>query len=215
MLDYLYFFFELLALISCVYSYKKLDQNFKIFLPFLIFIVVYEYANIYNWLMWNHSNAWCNNLEGIVELFVYGRFMASLDKRKQYRKKVYIAVAAGTVITLIDMFFIQGFWNLGTIAIVIQNGILATLVCIYYHNLINNTDEYLDLLRYPRFYATIGLLFYALTNFFYYAVFSYMLYKNNYNFYILARVFTDLGCVFIYSLLAVSFLCFSRTKKLS
>jgi hypothetical protein len=165
--------------------------------------------------MWNHSNAWCSNLEGIVELGVFGWFIASLDKRKLYRKKVYLVVAAGSVITLIDMFFIQGFWNLGTIAIVIQNTILATLVCIYYHNLINNTDEYLDLLRYPPFYATIGLLFYALANFFYYAVFSYMLYKNNYHFYILARVITDIGCVFIYSLLAVSFLCFSRTKKLS
>ena len=215
MLDYLYFFFELLALISCVYSYKKLDQNFKIFLPFLIFIVVYELANIFGWLMWNHTNAWCNNMEGIVELVVYGRFMASLDKRRLYRKRVYTAVVAGSVITLIDMFFIQGFWNLGTIAIVLQNTLIATLVCIYYHNLINNTDEYLDLLRYPPFYATIGLLFYSLANFFYFAVFSYMQYKNNYNFYILARVITDIGCIFIYSLLAVSFLCFSKTKKLS
>jgi len=215
MLDYLYFFFELLALISCAYSYKKLDQNFKIFLPFLVFIVIYEFANIYNWLNWHNTNAWCSNFEGIVELVVYGWFMASLDKRKQYRKKVYITVAAGIVITFVDMFFIQGFWNLGTIAIVIQNTILATLVCIYYHNLLNNNDEYLNLLRYPPFYATIGLLFYSLANFFYYAVFSYMLYKNNYYFYILARVITDIGCIFIYSLLAVSFLCFSRTKKLS
>lgn len=215
MLDYLYFVFELLAFISCLRFYKKLDQNFRIFLPFLSFVIIYEYVNLFNWLNWHNTNAWCNNFEGIIEMIVFGQFMASLDKRKAYRKKVYIAIAAGIVLTLIDMFFIQGFWTLGTIAIVVQNTILATLVCIYYYNLINNSDEYLDLLSYPPFYATIGLLFYALTNFFYYAFFSYMMYVNNYHFYLVAKVICDVGCIFLYSLLAVSFLCFSRTKKLS
>ncbi|HMG11480.1 MAG TPA: hypothetical protein VK609_23355, partial [Mucilaginibacter sp.] len=154
------------------------------------------------------------NFEGIIELIVFGQFMASLDKRKAYRRKVHIAIAAGIAITLIDM-FIQGFWTYGTIAIVFQNTIIATLVCIYYYNLINNSDEYLDLLSYPPFYATIGLLFYSLANFFFYAFFSYMMYVKNYHFYMVAKVICDMGCVFLYSLLAVSFLCFSRTKKLS
>jgi hypothetical protein len=215
MLDYLYFVFELLAFISCVCFYKNLDKNFRILLPFLAFVVVYEYVNMFNWLMWHNTNAWCNNIEGIIELIVLGHFIASLDKRKAYRRKVHIALAAGVVLTLIDIFFIQGFWTLGTIAIVLQNTILAILVCIYYYNLINNSDEYLDLLSYPPFYATIGLLFYSLTNFFYYAFFSYMMYVKNYHFYMVAKVICDIGCVFLYSLLAVSFLCFSRTKKLS
>jgi len=214
MLDYLYFVFELLAFISCAYFYKSLDKNFRIFLPFLAFVVIYEYANMYNLLMWHNTNAWCNNFEGIIELIVFGQFMASLDKRKAYRRKVHIAIAAGIAITLIDM-FIQGFWTYGTIAIVFQNTIIATLVCIYYYNLINNSDEYLDLLSYPPFYATIGLLFYSLANFFFYAFFSYMMYVKNYHFYMVAKVICDMGCVFLYSLLAVSFLCFSRTKKLS
>ncbi|MDR6941925.1 hypothetical protein J2W55_001767 [Mucilaginibacter pocheonensis] len=215
MLNSLYFFFELFAFICCLYAYKKLDRNFKIFLPFLAFIVIFEFANMYDWLMWRHTNAWCYNFEGIIELTIYGWFMASLDKRRSYRKKVYMAIVAGIAITLIDIFLIQGFWTLATISIVVQNTILATLVCIYYYNLVNNSDEYLDLLSYPPFYTTIGLLFYTLTNFFYYAFFSYMLYVKNYHFYMVAKVICDIGCVFIYSLLAVSFLCFSRTKKLS
>jgi hypothetical protein len=213
--NYLSIYFELFALISCAFCYKKLDNNFKIFLPFLVFIVLYEFANVYNWLLIHHTNAWCNSLEGIVELAVLGYFIPSLDKRASYRKKAYAFVIAGIAFSFVDFFFIQGIWQLNTIAIVLQNTILAILVCVYYYNLINNTDDHLDLLHYPPFYATIGLLFYSLTNFFYYAVFSYMVYKNNYEFYILARVLTDLGCIFIYSLLAVSFLCFLRTKKLS
>lgn len=215
MLDYLYFIFELFAFISCIVFYKKLDQNFRIFLPFLAFIVAYEYVNLFGWLNWHNTNAWCNNIEGLIELTVLGYFMASLDKRIAYRRKVYGVIIAGVIFSIIDIFFIQGFWTLGTIGIVLQNTILAILVCIYYYTLINSSDEYLDLLSYPPFYATIGLLFYSLTNFFYFAFFSYMAYTKNYHFFLVARVICDIGCIFLYSLLAVSFICFSKTKKLS
>jgi hypothetical protein len=215
MLVYTYFYSELFALIGCVYTYKKLDNNFKIFLPFLIFIVVYELANIYDLLLWHHTNTWCANIEEMVELVVYGQFMASLDKRKAYRQKVYIAISACVIIAIADMFFIQGFWALNTVAIVIQKTTLTILVCIYYYNLLNNSDEYPDLLNFPPFFATMGLLLYSLTNFFYFAFFSYMIYVKNYHFFIVARVISEISCVFIYSLLAISFLCFLKTKKLS
>ncbi|MDB5003441.1 MAG: hypothetical protein JWQ34_1666 [Mucilaginibacter sp.] len=215
MLYYNYFYAELLALASCMYAYRKLDSNFKIFLPFLAFVVIYEFANIYNLLLWHHTNVWSVNFEEIVELAVYGRFMASLDKRKTYRNKVYITIAAGIIISLIDVFFIQGFWSLGTIAIVLKNTILAVLVCIYYYNLLNNADDYPDLLGFPPFLATMGLLLYSLANFFYFAFFDYLVRKNNYVFLKLAQVIPQIGCILIYLLLSISFLCFLRTKKLS
>lgn len=215
MLVYIYFYSELLALISCIYAYKKLDSNFKVFLPFLAFIVLYELANIYDLLLWRHTNAWCGNFEGMIELVVYGRFVASLDKRKAYRTKVYMAIAAGIVITFIDIFFFQGFWTPNTIAIALQNTILTTLVCIYYYNLLNNSDEYPDLLKFPPFFATMGLLLYSLTSFFYNVFFSYMVSVKSYRFFIVARIINEISCVAIYSLLAISFLCFLRMKKLT
>jgi hypothetical protein len=215
MLDYTYFFFELFAFICCLYAYRKLDGEFKIFLPFLAFVVVYELANIYNLLLWHHTNAWCNNLEGIVELAVYGWFMASLDKRKAYRKRVYITVATGIIISLIDIFFIQSFWTLSTLAILLQNIILGTLVCVYFYNLLYNSDEYPDLLRFPPFLTTVGLLLYSLANLFYYGTFDYLMAQKNYHLFMLAHLVCEISCIFIYSLLGAAFLCFSRTKKLS
>ena len=215
MLVYTYFYSELFAFISCVYAYRKLDGNFKIFFPFLAFIVAFELVSIYGLLLWHHTNAWSGNFEAILELGVYGRFMASLDKRRTYRIKVYIAIAVCIAIALINIFFIQGFWALNTISLVLQNTLVATLVCIYYYNLLNNSEEYPDLLRFPPFFATVGLLLYSLTNFFYYAFFSYMLSVKNYHFFIVARVISEISNVFLYTLLAISFLCFLRTKKAS
>jgi hypothetical protein len=217
MLSYIFFIFELSAFICCAFTYKKLDDNFKIFLPFLAFVVVYEFINMsyLNLLLWHHTNAWCNNLENIIELAVYGYFMASLYKGTTHRKKVYIAVIACLVITVIDIFFIQGFWTLCTIGVVLKNALLAILVCSYYYSLLNNSDDYPDLITFPPFLATMGLLMYSLGNFFYYAFFDYLVHSKNHGFAILALVIPQIGCIFLYSLLTLSFLCFLKRGKLA
>ena len=217
MLDYFANFFELFAFLSCAYAYKKLDSNFKMFLPFLTFVIVYEFINAFflNLVLRHHSNAWCNNLESLLEFLVYGRFMASLDKRKAYKRKVYITVAAGIIITFVDIFFIHGFWMLGTVAIIIQNMIRAVLVFNYYYSLVNSLDDYPDLISYPPFLATTGLVVYSLVNCFYFITFDYLVYRKNYTFPMTVYIIHELSCVFLYSLLGVSFLCFLRPKKLA
>ena len=217
MLFNLYFLFELFAFLSCAYAYKKLDNNFKIFLPFLAFVVVYEFINMcfLCLVLWHHSNAWCNNIEGIIELVVYGYFMASLDKRKPYRRRVYIAVAIGIILSLIDIIFIHDFWTFASIAIMIQNIILATLVCIYYYNLINNLGEYPDLITFPPFLAATGLLLYSLSGFLYNTTFDYFAYQKNYPFLKTMLIVQEISIAFIYTFLGISFLCFLRTKRLS
>jgi len=206
MLDYIYFYFELFSFFVCLFTYKKLDRNFKVFLPFLTFIVIYEFANLKNWMLWHNTNAWCNNLESIIEIIIYTRFISSLDKRKQYRKNVRLLLFIIVLFSFIDMIFIQGFFMMNTIAMVFQYSMLTVLVCFYYFNLINNVDENLDIMRYPPFWATAGILFYALAFMFYHVAFSYMVYKQNYHFFILARVIPNIACLILYSLLSIAFI---------
>ena len=216
MLDSLYFFFELFAFICCVYAYKGLDSNFKIFLPFLAFVVVYEFINIFyiKLILLHHSNAWCNDLERVIELLVYGQFMASLDERKKYKKRVYMAIAIGLLITLIDIFFIHSFWTVTTIANSSQSIILATMAFVYLYNLFSHADEYPYLLLFPPFLASMGLLLYSLACYFYFAPFDNLLVKNNYHFYPIAHLICEMACLFIYVFLGLAFLCFTRIKKL-
>lgn len=211
----IYFFFELFAFICCAYAYRKLDSNFKILLPFLTFVVIYEFINIFfmKLILLHHSNAWCGNMEGVVELVVYGQFMASLDKRKAYKRRVYIAIATGITITIIDILFIHSFWTSTTVAFLSQNIILANMALVYLSNLLSHSDKYPNLFRFPPFLVATGLLLYSLTCFFHSVTFDNLLAKNNYHFFMIAYLVNEMGCAFIYTFLGLAFLRFTRVKS--
>ena len=198
-----------------LYAYKKMDSNFKWLLPYFAFEIVYEFANMRGWLIINHTNAWCNNLWEIVEFALFAIFITSLDERTSYKKKTHILVAVTILFIFIDVFFIQGFWKRATIAIVLEGLVIVSLICNYYYNLLEEAREHLVLLKHPPFLVTTGLLFYFLSNAAFYACFSFMVYKNNYHFYILAAIIPGLSNLLLNSLLIYAFLCFSKTKKLS
>jgi hypothetical protein len=212
MLYHIYLISLPITFIVCLYAYKQLAGNFKWFLPYFAFVIVYELANFFDWLMIKHSNAWCNNLEGMIEFVLFTNFISSLDNRASYKKKVHILVAVIILLSFIDIFFIQGFWKRATIAVVLQSLFILVLICNYYYNLLEEAAEHMVLLKHPPFLVTTGLLFYFLSNTFYYSCFSYMVYKNNYHFYILAGSISNL---LLNSLLIYAFLCFSKTKRLS
>lgn len=196
-------------------AYKQLACNFKWFLPYFAFIIVYELANLFNWLMIMHSNAWCNNFEGLIGFTLFASFITSLDKRTSYKRKVYILTAVIVLVSLIDIFFIQGFWKRATIALVLQALFILSLICNYYYNLLEEAPEHMVLLRHPPFLVNTGLLFYFLSNAVFYSCFTYMVYKNNYHFYILAATIPGLSNLLLNSLLIYAFICLSKTKKLS
>jgi len=211
----LYYASLIVTFLFCLYAYKQLDTNFKWFLPYLAFTVVFETANFFNWLIINHTNSWAGNIEELIEFILFTYFMTTLAKRESYKKKVYIFAAFVILFSLIDMAFIQGIWALNTIAMVIQALFILTLICIYYHNLFEEAEEGLALIKHPPFLVATGLLFYFLSKSFYYSCYSYMVYKNNYHFYILAATIPGLSNLLLNSLLIYTFLCCSKTKKLS
>ena len=215
MLYNLYYISVIAAFICCVHAYKRLDKNFKWFLPYLGFVIVYEFATMRGWLTLNHTNSWCNNAEGLMEFLLFIYFMVSLTNKASYKKKVYQLAAIITLLSIIDMLFIQGIWKLNTMAIVLQDLFVLALICIYYGKLLNEAPEHLVLLKHPPFIAVTGLLFYFLSNTFYYSCFSYMAYKNNYHFYILAETLPGISNLLLNLLLIYAFICFSKTKKLS
>jgi len=153
-------------------------------------------------------------MEGVVELVVYGQFMASLDKRKAYKRKIYGSIALGIIIALIDILFIHSFWTLTTVAFLSQNIILANMALVYISNLLNHSDKYPNLLRFPPFLVSTGLLLYSLTCFFHYVTFDNLLAKNNIHFFFISYLVIEIACAFIYTFLGLAFLCFTRVKRL-
>jgi hypothetical protein len=213
MLYNFYFISLIVTFFCCLYAYKKLDKNFKWFLPYLAFIIVYESASIFRLLIWRHTNSWCMNVVMLMEFILFTYFLTSLVKKESYKKRVYFLASIVILLSLIDMIFIQGVWKLNTIAAVLQNLFILTLVFIYYSNLFAEAREHLVLLKHPPFLVATGLLFYFLSNTFFYSCFSYMAYKNNYHFLILTRTIMGLSNLLLNLLLIYAFLCFSKKRK--
>jgi hypothetical protein len=190
-------------------------SNFKWFVPYFAFVSVYEFANLLNWLVINHTNSWAANIMELTEFILFTYLMTSLAKRASYKKKVYLFAVIVILLSFIDMFFVQGIWKLNTIALVLQDLFILTLIYTYYHDLLKEATEGLVLLKYPPFLVVTGLLFYFLSKSLFYSCFSFMVYKNNYHFYILAATIPGLSNLLLNSILIYAFLCFSKTKKLS
>jgi len=209
----LYILSVLLTFVACLYAYKSFDNSLKPFLPYFAFVVVYVTIDFFNLLMINHSNAWSNNLENMLDFTMFAYFIIWQDKRSLYKRKAYILVAVVILLSLIDIFFIQGFWQRATVAIVLQGLFILTLVCIYYYNLLEEAPEHLFLLKHPPFLVATGLLFYFLSLTFYYSFFSYMLYKNTYHFVILASTILSIANLMLNAILIYAFLCSFKNNR--
>jgi hypothetical protein len=216
MLVYFYYAMDVVAFVCCLITYKWLDNNFKWLLALLSFLIVYDFVNIFDWLNLHNSNAWCNNLEDILLFSFFTAFILSFNKRPKFRKPVYETAGIIILLSLIDIFWIQGFWKRATAAIVVQNIFLIWLVCNYYYRLLNDdSDEYIELITHPPFLALTGIFFYYLAMTFYYSCFSYMAYRRNYDFYLIAATLLNLTTFALNFLFSLAFICSLRKNRLS
>ncbi|WP_143014170.1 hypothetical protein [Mucilaginibacter pineti] len=181
----------------------------------MAFSIVYECPLIERWLIWNGTNAPGNNFVEIIEFCLFTYFMASIIQKPTFKRNIYVIASFILLLSFTNMLFVQGFWKRNTISGLSQCLFILTLVCTYYYILLNEAKEEIMLLKHPPFLAATGLLFYIASKSFFYSCFSYMAYKNNYHFYILAGIIPSLANLFLNFLLIVSFAYSSKTEKRS
>jgi hypothetical protein len=211
-----YFFFESVALLTVLFQFKNLkNSNYKYFLPFLVFIVAYEYGNIRDWFYIRHSNLYITNITEIASFLFYAIFLMYLINNKRYKKVIRTLISLTFLCALLNMAFIQGFWKLDSITIILQFAVIIFIICLYFYELMNSIDINIPIIKIAGFWLNTGLLFFCLAQFLFYSSFAYMAYKGNYYYFQLARVIANIANAILYSCLSVCFLCFSRTKKLS
>lgn len=213
MFDRLYLFFELLALIVVIFQYKKMSHTrYAAFLPYLLFINIYELCSYLHLFVVNQTNAYIVNFIISIEFSFFSIFISRLLPDR-LRKKLVTIISGIIVFTGIDIAFIQGFWNMATFAIITQYIMLVVLVCMYFYHLMQQqTDEHISLIHIPDFWVNTGLLFFCLLEFCFFCAFSYMVSRKSYYYYQLWVIISNMANFILYSCLAVSFLCFSRKK---
>ena len=214
MFTFSYFFFECIALLAAIFKYNKLkDSNYKYFLPYLLFIVIYEYGTIRDWFYIDHSNLYITNITEIAGFLFYGIFLYKLIKSKAYKKIINGLIIFSIISSLINMVFIQGFWKLDTVTILLQFAIIISIVCMYFYELMNSMEITAPLTKMPGFWLNTGLLFFCLAQFLFYSSFALMAYKGNEQYIILFSVIANIANAILYSCLTICFLCFNRMNK--
>lgn len=215
-----YFWIEVVTLLICALNYSKFTlTRYKLFLPYLLIIVLYELGNIYKMFASNEhkSNVWIVNFELLFEYVFYSYFIISVHKAKKQKRIITLVSLLCVVFTLFDIFFIQGFMALSTIAILIQYGILITLVCRFFYIKLqeHDFDRDISLLHLPDFWVHTGLLFFFLAEFLFFASYTNMAYKKLHAYSLLFTVISTVAILILYSCLSISFVCFRRMKKIS
>lgn len=214
LIRYIYFIFESLALLTVIIRYKRIKKtSYKYFLPYLIFIVVYEYGSIWDWFLINHSNLYITNITEIAGFIFYAVFLQSLLKNVVYRKTISSLIVFSLLCAIINMLFIQGFWKLDSITILLQFAIIIFIVCLYFYELMNSTDLTENIIKLPGFWLNTGLLFFCLAQFLLYASFAFLAYSKSAQYILLFLLIANIANIILYSCLTVCFLCFKTVTK--
>ena len=201
------------ALLTCLFCFNRFKQlRYKLFLPFLSFIVLYQIGEMQKLFGIHKSNLWSVNIEVTIEFIFYSFFIISSSREPKEKRGFKIAAWAIFVFTLIDVFFIQGVERLCSIAIVMQYALLIIMVCRFFYGQMKVFDGETSLLKQPDFWVNTGLLFFSLSEFLFFAAFN-LAYVVPGIFSTLFDIISAVANIILYSCLIVSFIWSRQQRK--
>lgn len=211
----IYFIFELIALIAAIFCIKTRYRFFRVFVPFLFLIVVYEYGSLQGWFTIKTQNLWAVNIITLIEFGFYGFFLSSILIVHSNKRRARICVITVLLISIINILFLQGFWKLHSYTLVLGGLFIIYLVCVFFYELLRMTSHTEFISRFPLIWISTGVLFFYLNQFLFFAFFEYMAYKNDYSYYQLFKIISNVSNVILYSCLSIAFIWSSSQIKRS
>ncbi len=208
----LYFYFELVALITAIVLIKKLFlSTYGLFIPFLAVIVTYELCSYYN--VFKHNNVWAVNIVTCVEFLFYSLFISNQLISNKYKQIFNWLIGAGLLYSIVNV-LIESIWRLNTGPILVQALIIIFIVSRYFLELMETPlTTPMRLVKQPGFWLNVGVLFFFAGDFLYFASFTELAYKKNHDFLMLSRLISNITNAVLYSCLTVCFLCTQWTKE--
>ena len=214
MLDYIYFFFEVVAFVTALIQIEKLKHSIYVyFIPYLTYLLFFEIGNMYNLFSVKHSNLWVTNIHMTIAFLFYGFLLCGIIKTPAFKKWIRRIIYFSIFCLAIDMAFVQGFWKLDSIIILLQYAIIILINCIYFYELMNFTETELVVIKLPGFWLNTGLLFNCLSQFLVFSAFAYMAYKHSEEYRVLFDMVGNMADTILYICLTLSFICLRKTTK--
>lgn len=160
-------YLEIGCFLISLFCYKKLKGTpFFWFIPYLAFTVLIESLGAYyaylrheknldikNYFLFNIHN----HFEVLVPMYMYYKGLGTPVILKLIKPIAITFVLFG----LINIFFIQGFFNSYNSNTFVIGGIIVTfLICIYFYECLLPQNLYYNILQEPLFWVSVGFLFF-------------------------------------------------------
>ncbi|APY07363.1 hypothetical protein BWZ20_03185 [Winogradskyella sp. J14-2] len=219
---------ELIAALSGTYYYLKTkDDQMKIFIWYLWFVVFIETVGMYGYLLLNNydydwfiwlknsvfcSNTWLYNIYSFVTIFIFGKFFLKIIHRKSSKIIIVAAVVFYTIFTVL-YFLISGTFFQKSLPydLFVETFIVFVFVMLYYKQLLGG-DEILFFRKLPVFYISSGLLLFYLCAAPLFTFDGYF-YEVNKGFIQFRHIYMFIINIFLYSCFIFAFLYTIQFKK--
>lgn len=171
----IYLWFELLALLSGIFSIRRLKESYMIlFVPYLALVFCVEFYASYIVYVLHQPSIWIYNIFNFAELSFWILFFISRVSNIVSRKLLIFLQVSFLVLATINYFFFQGPVNLNTYSFIYSNIILLIATCCYFYDLLKRTPEGL-LLKNSTFWIASGSLLYNCGSLIYFSLYNYLL----------------------------------------
>src|SRR5688500_12828988 len=142
-----------------IYSVRRNVPNYlKLLPPFLLLTLIVELLGAYLASI-NKNNLLMYNLYTVVSVCFYLFIVKNIITNLRVKRIIDVTIGLYTIITLINIFYIQGVNTFNTVTFVL-GCLLLVIFCIYYFFELFSFAKSMDLKRNPAFWICCGLLFF-------------------------------------------------------
>jgi hypothetical protein len=182
----------------------------RMFAYFLLGTLIVEFIGYYL-VRKNHSNTDLYNFWGIVEFSFYFWFLRMTIQHSIAKKIIFQIMLFYPLLSLINIFFIQGVGNFATITY--STGcLLIVVITVFYFFEQFQFSRGVTLYREPAFWICFGLLLYYCCSFPIFGLANFLTKAHWFKSRILG-ILLDLVNILLYSLFTIAFLCRLKMRK--
>ncbi len=206
---YLFFvWFELIALLIVLINHHRIKNTYLWwFIPLLLLTNIIEWGSYFHIFTLHKSNNWIYNVFTLIEFLFYSWLYYSIIPDKGSKRIIKLLATILFFTTLANQLFLQGFWHFHSYTFMLGCIVMVSYVFLFFRQMIQHVDDE-SLLRQPYFWVSIGVLFFYVGQFFYFAFFQYFLIKNDFGSSLpVFHFFNNLLNILLYTCLSISFFC--------
>jgi hypothetical protein len=181
-------------------------------LPFFLLLTLFaECVTPFHLIRFYGNNLWFYNLFTTIEFLYYCFIFYNILHSEKLKIIVLLSAIVFLVFTVINIFWIQGFYRFHTISYRAGALMIVTFCYLYFRQLIQSSEQII-LIKNPFFWISTGLLFFYLGFFFYFCAFDYIAYKKVKFSMELFSVISDVLNTLLYSCFVIALICPKKNR---